>query len=155
MIPDGYEIDAERGIIYGKKGRPIVNKDVKGYIRVRSCKNRIGFAHRLIWESVHGQIPLGLAINHINGIKTDNRIKNLELATLSENSKHAHRTGLLNNRGSSNGMAKLTEQDVNRIRKMIASGEPLASIAKSFGVSSQAISAIKSGHAWRTIHDHA
>lgn len=35
--------------------------------------------HRLIWERVHGKIENGYDVHHINGVKRDNRIENLEL----------------------------------------------------------------------------
>jgi hypothetical protein len=34
--------------------------------------------HRAIWMRVHGEIPKGYIIHHINGNKQDNRIENLE-----------------------------------------------------------------------------
>lgn len=37
--------------------------------------------HRFVNETIKGLIPEGLEIIHINAIKTDNRIKNLELVT--------------------------------------------------------------------------
>ena len=33
--------------------------------------------HRLLWEQVHGAIPEGFVIHHLNGIKNDNRLENL------------------------------------------------------------------------------
>jgi len=50
--------------------------------------------HRLIAECFIGKIPNGLVINHKNGIKTDNRIENLEYVTISYNVLHAYKTGL-------------------------------------------------------------
>lgn len=88
--------DPAGGIIYGIKGRPLCRFDRDGYVVIRCNGVYLGSAHRLIWESVHGPIPNGLQINHINGIKTDNRICNLELVTCKQNIEHSIRTGLRN-----------------------------------------------------------
>jgi hypothetical protein len=55
-------------------------------------------AHHLAWAMVQGEFPAGV-IDHINGIRDDNRIVNLRLATRSQNSQNRRchrnsRTGL-------------------------------------------------------------
>lgn len=45
--------------------------------------------HRIVWESVHGPIPSGMVIDHINGDKHDNRLENLRLCTTAQNLANA------------------------------------------------------------------
>ena len=55
-----------------------------GYLRVRT-KLGLKMVHRIIWETFNGEIPDGYEIDHINTIKTDNRLDNLRLVTPKEN----------------------------------------------------------------------
>lgn len=73
-------------------------KSQKGYLHVRLYKDAKQFtfrSHRLIYSTHVGKIPDGLEINHKNGIKTDNRLENLEACTHLENMQHAKKTGLI------------------------------------------------------------
>ena len=66
---------------------------LNGYLR--TVLNRKGFFIQRLVASAFLENPSKKPIvNHINGIKTDNRLVNLEWATYSENGKHAFETGL-------------------------------------------------------------
>lgn len=62
---------------------------VTGYTIVH-FKGRPRHMHRLIWTLVHGQTDM--FIDHINADKTDNRLKNLRLATKRDNSRNRGKT---------------------------------------------------------------
>lgn len=84
-------------------------------------KYRSWTVHKFVALAFHGAKPEGLEINHIDGVKTNNKPCNLEYVSKSENLKHAYKIGLISPKiGSSNGNAKLTEQDVKEIREHAA-----------------------------------
>ena len=62
---------------------------VYGYYQFKiSDKNLIKpknyLIHRFEWECVRGVIPEGFVIDHIDSVKTNNKIENLQLLTLAE-----------------------------------------------------------------------
>lgn len=69
----------------GNVGKPCgsLNK-YTGYIEFHVNKS-LRYGHRMAWIYIHGSIPDGFHIDHINGIRSDNRLINLRLATHSNN----------------------------------------------------------------------
>lgn len=61
------------------------------YTRVKlTLGNKPVMAHQVAWLLVHGEIPNGLFIDHIDGNATNNAIRNLRLVTHSENHRNRH-----------------------------------------------------------------
>lgn len=65
---------------------PVGSLDFYGYIVIRILGKLYG-AHRLAWLYVYGYFPAE-DTDHINGVRTDNRIENLREATRSENNQN-------------------------------------------------------------------
>ncbi len=66
-----------------RNGIPVGYVCSTGYVKVCVARRRY-FAHRVVWLLAHGTWPCG-AIDHLNGIRSDNRPWNLRLVTQAVN----------------------------------------------------------------------
>lgn len=72
-----------------------------GYLQVRICGKNF-YVHRIIWEMHCGPIIKDMQIDHINQVRTDNRIENLRLVSREDNSRNRTRQG--NNNSGTTGI---------------------------------------------------
>lgn len=122
----------DTGTCYGarqwRQGR-ILKPDIRpgGYCMVDlQCNGVIEkiLVHRLVAAAFIANPDGKPHVNHLDGVPSNNMVFNLEWATPSENSLHSYRE--LGRKsppgchlyGTSNPMAKLSEEDVRRIRDM-------------------------------------
>lgn len=139
---DSALIVSEYGIVFTSIGKRLARwPDKDGYEHVTyRWQDRVWNlpVHQLIAEAFIGPRPVGMTVNHINAIKRDNCISNLEYLSRTDNARHAAALG--RRRGTSNANAKLTDGDVREMRRRYALGETQASLAQSFGITQVQVS---------------
>jgi hypothetical protein len=112
-------------------GYPVVLLRING-------KRKMVKIHRMVVTAFTGEIPPERQANHVNGIKTDNRVENLEIVTPSENIQHTFdvlgRVGAQTNpsRGERHGNARWKDQQIRDMRALYAQGTTQKDIAKRF-----------------------
>lgn len=102
----GYTVFSN-GIIIGLLGKPIKPKNNgNGYLNIGVHYNgeiKYEYIHRIVATLFIPNPYNKKCVNHINGIKADNRVENLEWVAHSENTIHAYKNGLWENQRKSVG----------------------------------------------------
>ncbi len=97
---EGYYQVSPDGKIYSvRRGKYLkLNQKKNGYVHVELNKNGVSRTfrvHRIVAQAYIPNPDCKDTINHINCIKNDNRVENLEWATVSENTIHAYNNSLI------------------------------------------------------------
>jgi hypothetical protein len=91
----GNYIVSPNGNVYSKIQKRLLKGTIDffgyKYITINASKEKV---HRIIASLFIPNPENKPCVNHINGVKSDNRVENLEWSSYSENNKHAYETGL-------------------------------------------------------------
>lgn len=157
-VPSYPEIEASAagGVKWKESGETIKTGESKGYVHCFVSSDPIVTrrAHRLVAEAFHGPCPEGLEVDHVNGVKTDNRASNLEYVTHEENMRRARERGLIGPslRGEDVNTAILTEEDVTELlNRFVREEYTVDELALVYGVGRHAIFTILDGKNWKHV----
>jgi hypothetical protein len=129
--------------------------DKDGYAHVTLSANGVRkrhSVHRLVAQAfLLKDHPRRSVVNHINSIRNDNRVQNLEWVTVQENNKHGVKHGFLSQKGENNKNRKLDNKQVLAIRERLKSGEMYIDIAPDYNVTATTIGRIARKESWSHI----
>lgn len=156
----------KRGIRYKNRNVGLILKQYltkEGYLQVFLCLNKQGtykgkYIHQLVLETFTEKPSQKYEPNHKNGIKTDNKLDNLEWVTRKENLIHASKLGLLPKehpwaKGKLPPNTKLKREEVLEIKKLLKINNLThKEISKKYNIGRATITAINMGIIWKTIN---
>lgn len=130
--------------------RTVLKRDSDG----KKCTVKV---HRIIAMTFIPNTEDKPIVNHINAVRDDNRVSNLEWCDKSYNCRHSFKLGISSNKGELNPCSKLTNKEVIRIRSEYTRGikggkvkgaitKPM--LAEKYKVSAGTIKDIVSGKTW-------
>lgn len=125
--------------------RGTVNQNGYGQI---SIERRSVLAHRLMWERIHGAIPVGMQVCHRCDVRNCVNPAHLFLGTAADNQHDKKQKGRAARGERNGGGGKLTAQKVQAIRRRCDEGESKAAVAEAFGVTATMVGHIVRRTAW-------
>lgn len=153
-VKDRYFID-EKGELFTDNGQKQLKDGVKnGYVKnwliLKDGSGKAFFRHRLVMMCFSPREDADkMQVNHIDGNKLNNNVKNLEWCTNQENRIHAVKFGLAARLvGETNPASKLKEEQVLDIIQDLLHAIPYSVIMKKYNCSKSTISAIKNKRNW-------
>lgn len=130
-----------------KKGR--LDKVLKPQIKNKYVLIRLPFIgqrrliHRIVAQHFIPNPENKPVVNHLNGIKTDNRAVNLEWCTNKENVYHAMKTGLIKNSRIFKCKNELKDFQIDHIKFLLRNNKTMGDIAEVYGITKNMVSVIK------------
>lgn len=115
-----------------------------GYRSVLLGRRKRKYVHQLVLLAFVGPPPDGYNVDHINGIRDDNRLKNLRYLPIKQNSAQ----GGSKNQGQRHGNSKLTRHQVIQMRRRADEGEMHKDLAQEFGISANHATQIINRNVW-------
>lgn len=138
--------------------RPRKNGYVSAIFKFSIDDQRRYYVHRLVAHAFIRELTSNDVVNHLNFLRSDNRLQNLELTDVVGNVLHSKLAGRLadNGRntpvGDSSVCSKLNEQQVIEIRRKFATGSrSKSSLASEYGVVKQQIANIVNRVSWKHV----
>lgn len=111
-----FDYNPETGAVIRRSNRKVVGSDcTNGYKNVYVDGKKY-YVHRLIWVLIYGELDQSKDIDHINGIRDDNRLENLRIATRSENMQNERKARLSNLSTGELGISKLNNSSKYRAK---------------------------------------
>jgi len=136
--------------VYASKEGKIYTKTKEGFKPLREYTQKNGYktvsisyngkqgkqyVHRLVLKAFVPNPKKYKCVNHLNGIKSDNRLENLEWCTHKQNTKHAIDMGIINYSWENNRSSLLSNKQRDEILFLYENNIPIKRIAKVYEVS--------------------
>ena len=105
--------------------------------------------HQLVIENFSGKCPEGMQVNHKDGNKRNNDVKNLEYVTPRENTIHAIEVLGKKRSCEHHWKSKITQEQVDKMRKLYKTGKYVQTeLGKMFGIHRGQVSKICNHKSW-------